>query len=245
MNYVMAKLETEETLLISDLISQIPASPATVRRDLVELEKEGKIRKTRGKIFLHREDQTPIFTLRGGMRDEEKVAIGRAAAALVQEGDSIIIDSGTTGLAMAQHLCHFQHLSVITNSIPVAYTFDNTNVKTYVCGGMVADMSIVDDDAVRYFSKRKVDKAFLGASGVRDEQGLSVSSTLQFAVKRSMLQSANEVYGLIDSSKFCIAGINMFADFSELTGIVTSKVITNEKLLRRLDKLGTKIIYAE
>ena len=105
-------------------------------------------------------------------------------------------------------------------------------------------MALIDDDAVNYFATRRVRKAFLGTSGVEGDVGLTAVSPFQSSVKK-MLESTSEVYALLDSSKFSIMGINLFADFSELTGIITSKPIKNQHLLERLDKLNVKVIYAE
>jgi DeoR/GlpR family transcriptional regulator of sugar metabolism len=244
-NYIIDQLNQSEFLVISSLLNKLPASPATIRRDLTALEQAGRIRKARGKIFKEDSSRTPAFDLREVMHDEEKNSIGRTAAALVREGDSIIIDAGTTALAFANCLRQMNRLSVITNSIPVAYTFNNTKVTTFICGGMLEDMALIDDDAVNFFATRRVDKAFIAASGVRGEDGLTVVSPFQYSVKRKMVQTANEVYALIDSSKFNIMGVNLFVDFSEITGIVTSKPIKNHKLLERLDMLNVKIIYAD
>lgn len=242
---ILELLADREFLHTNDLIDAVPSSPATVRRDLAALEQDGKIRKARGKIFLQTPNRVPSFDLRGLLHDEEKNAIGRAAAALVSEGDSIIIDSGTTALAFANNLRHFQRLSVVTNSIPVAYAFNGTSVKTFMCGGMVNDMCLVDEDAAAYFSGRKVNKAFLGATGVRGEEGLTISSSFQYQIKRRMMASAEHVYALVDSSKFDFLGITVVADFSELAGLVTSKPIRNPRLAARLAELGVKVVYAE
>ncbi len=243
---VILELLTESDVLnVNDIIARVPSSPATIRRDLVAMERNGLIRKARGRIFLIAPNKAPAFDLRGLLRDEEKSRIGRAAAKLVNEGDSVIIDSGTTALAFASHLRHFNRLSVVTNSVPVAYVFNGTNVTTFMCGGMVDDMALVDNDALEYFSSRRVDKAFLGATGVRGVEGLTVSSSYQYAVKRKMLESAREVYVLLDSGKFEFMGIKLLMDFSELTGLVTSKPIRDERLLERLHKLGVRIYYGD
>lgn len=241
---ILEYLQDCDHLEVKEIIERLPSSPATIRRDLTAMERSGKIRKARGKIFREKPDRTPSVELRGLLRGDEKKAIARAAASLVREGDSIIIDAGTTTQAFAEQLRGFHNLSVVTNSIPVALTFHHTAVQTFICGGTVHDMALLDDDAEAYFSSRRVNKAFLGATGVRGEEGVSVVSSFQLAVKRKMLQAANEVYVLLDSSKFDCMGIAIFADFSEVTGLVTTRPICNSRLLERLDKLGVKIMYA-
>lgn len=242
---ILEAMRGANSILVNDLLEMIPASPATVRRDITALEQEGKIRKARGKIFWEDSSRVPIYELRDAMHDEEKKRIGRAAAMLVQERDSIIIDAGTTTLALAENLRDRQYLSVITNSIPAAYIFNSTAVDVFMCGGMLEDMALADEDAVQFFAAHQVEKAFLGASGVRGTTGVTVGSPFQMMVKRQMIASARESYVLLDSSKFHIMGINLFADFRDLTGIITTKPILNEKLLERLERENVKVIYAE
>lgn len=239
---ILNLLSNRDYLDVGYLIETLDSSPATIRRDLVVMEKAGLIRKSRGRIASM---AAPAFDLRNMVQDEEKNAIGKLAASLVSEGDSLIIDSGTTTLALAGNLTKVNRLSVVTNSIPVAYALNGTNVTTYLCGGTVRDMALVDSDAVAYLSTRRVQKAFMGTTGVRGEEGLTVSSSFQCEVKRRMMESAIEKYVLMDSSKFDIMGINLFADFADLTGVITSRPIRNEKLLRRLEKLRVKVLYSE
>ena len=242
---ILEAMKETHSISVNELLEMLPASPATIRRDITALEQAGKIRKARGRIFLEDIRKAPSYEMRDAMHDEEKKRIGKAAAALVREDDSIIIDAGTTTLALAENLRDRSHLSVITNSIPVAYTFNATNVNVFMCGGMLEDLALVDDDAVAFFASHQVEKAFIGASGVRGITGLTVVSPFQFAVKRQMVRSAREVYALLDESKFHIMGVNLFADFRELTGIITSKPITNERLLERLEQEHVKVIYTE
>ena len=243
--YILDAMERTSTISINELLEMIPASPATIRRDLTALEQSGKIRKARGRVFLEDSRRAPSYHLRDSMHDDEKKRIGRAAAALVQEGDSIIIDAGTTTLALAENLREFRNLSVITNSVPVAFVFNDTPVKVFLCGGMLEDMALVDDDAVSFFANHQVDKAFIGASGVRGITGLTVVSPFQFAVKRQMVRSAREVYALLDASKFHIMGVNLFADFQELSGVITSRPITNSNLLERLKAEHVRVICTD
>lgn len=252
----MKSLERQEQILsviqrtgsasVNDLIEMLPASPATVRRDITALAESGKIRKDRGRVSLETgHARVPAYELRNTMYDAEKKLIGRAAAALVRDGDTIIIDAGTTAQALAVSLRNRQRLSVITNSIPVATVFNGSPVHVFLCGGMLEDMALVDDDAVHFLATHQVDKAFISATGVRGTQGLTTTSLFQFAVKRQMIQSAQEVYALLVESKFHAMGVNLFADFQELSGIVTSKPIADEALVKRLEQEHVNIIYAE
>ncbi len=232
-----------ESLHVNDLIARLESSPATIRRDLSVLEKDGLVTVSRGRAR-RTEAKNAAFDVRGVLNGREKKAIGLAAAGLVEEGDSIIIDSGTTTLALACNLLEYRRLSVVTNSIPVAAAFNGTAINTHLCGGTVNDMALVDGDAVAYLASRRVDKAFIGACGVRETEGLTILSSFQHPVKRKMLEVAGQTYALIDSSKFECSGLILFAEFSELSGIVTSAPILNERLLEQLDRHNVRVICA-
>lgn len=242
---IIQLLKQRDSVSVNELLRQLPVSPATVRRDLSDLKAAGRIVKTYGKISLADVRRVLPFSQREMQHSAEKLAIAKAAAKLVCEGDTVIIDSGTTASAFAEQLRGFTRLSVITNALSVAALFNGTAVTTYVCGGMVDDMALIDSDATAYFASRQVDKAFVAATGIRGEEGLTVSSSLQLPVKRKMIESAKKVYALFDASKFDFLGISLFADFSELTGIVTDKPIANPKLRRRLEELGVDVIVAD
>ena len=228
---------------VSELIELANCSAATVRRDLTALEAEGRIVQSKGRIW-KAEARNPAFTIRDVLNGAEKKIIGKLAAGLVKEGDSIIIDSGTTTLALACNLLDRKRLTVVTNSIPVAYALNDTAVNVCLCGGTVNDMTLVDSDAEAYMAVRRVNKAFIGACGVRETEGLTILSSFQHPVKRKMLEVAGQTYALIDSSKFECSGLILFAEFSELSGIVTSAPILNERLLEQLDRHNVRVICA-
>lgn len=242
---ILETLGTRSSIEVKELLEMIPASPATIRRDLTELESLGKIRKARGRISPASECHLPAFELRNAMHDEEKRQIGRAAVKLVNEGDTIILDSGTTLQAMAENLGCFQRLTVITNSISIAYILNSTPVNVFLTGGFLDDMSLVGEDAVQFIEKHPVEKAFISASSTRGTVGLTVISPLQLPIKRQMVASAKEVYALLDESKFYSMGVSLFADFKDLSGIITSKSIDDPELLQRLEEENVQVICTE
>ena len=241
---ILETLGTRSSIEVKELLEMIPASPATIRRDLTELESLGKIRKARGRISPASECHLPAFELRNAMHDEEKRQIGRAVK-LVNEGDTIILDSGTTLQAMAENLGCFQRLTVITNSISIAYILNSTPVNVFLTGGFLDDMSLVGEDAVQFIEKHPVEKAFISASSTRGTVGLTVISPLQLPIKRQMVASAKEVYALLDESKFHSMGVSLFADFKDLSGIITSKSIDDPELLQRLEEENVQVICTE
>lgn len=243
--WILDQLQQEGAIAIQTLIERMPASPATIRRDLNELSVSGKLIKRRGKVFAGADARIPAYELRHAMHDEEKDQIGKKAASLVQEGDTIILDAGTTVLALAKHLRSFQNLSVLTNSLPVAMVLQDTQVHVFVCGGMLEDMALLDQDALAFFEKHSADKAFISSAGVRMPAGLTVLSPFHYAMKRQMMEAAREVYGLIDHSKFSTMSVNLFAEFRELTGLVTSPLIRGTQWEEQILEQNVRLIYSE
>jgi DeoR family transcriptional regulator, fructose operon transcriptional repressor len=170
--------------------------------------------------------------------------IAKTALSLIGPMESVVIDAGTTTMALANCITSRGDITVLTNSIPIALLLNNTSVRTFLCGGFVIDTALMDDDAVAFFASRKVNKAFIGATGIHEE-GVTTVSPFQRAVKQQMIKSANEVYVLADSSKFNIVGVNVVARFSDLTGIITDAPITNPRILEQLKKNNVRVIVAD
>ena len=125
-------------------------------------------------------------------------------------------------MAIAELLRDFQHLTVITNSVPAALTLNNTQLLVIMVGGILhgQNLSIQGPEAEKYLSQIEADKAFICSSGVRKDVGL-------------------------DSAKFTTGGIDLFADFSELDCVITEKPIQDPAIQARLQALGTEVIVAE
>ena len=234
------------SIKVSDLIKLIPASAATIRRDINKLASSSAIKHKHGIVsYKDNSNDFIIFDMRKNIYDEEKKEIGRLASTLVREGETIIIDGSSTALALARQLTGRKSLSVITNSLPVALVLANTAVKVFVTGGLLQDTSLLDYDAEKYFESKRVDIAFIGATGVRGTEGITSISPFHAAIRRQMIRCANRVYVLLDSSKFTLTGVDLAVNFSEITGIITTKPIQSKELLTRLNELGTEIYYTE
>ena len=232
------------TLSTNQLIEKIPASPATIRRDLVELDKMGAVERKRG-FVCHKDSSGDfiMFDMRKSINDEEKNEIGKLAATLISDGDTVIIDASSTGLAIARNLINRKNITVITNSIQIAFLLSNSEVPVFVSSGLVYDFAIVGSEAEGYFSERRVDIAFIGSTGVRRQEGLTSVSPLHAAIRKHMVKAATKVYAVLDSSKFERTGVELSVKFSELTGIVTSEKIKNEEVLNELNRLGVELHY--
>jgi DeoR family fructose operon transcriptional repressor len=244
---ILRILESSSPVSVKELVERFSVTPATIRRDLTYLENAKLITRLRGEAHLATNNVVPAFELRNTIAAEEKMLIAKAASQLIEEGDSIIIDSGTTALSLATTLVNYKKLTVVTNSIPVTYALANTDVTVLLSNGILHGntMCLIGPETEQYFKQIRVSKLFLGTSGIRGSEGLTTFTPFQCSLKKQMMKAAKKVYALVDSNKFSKTGIYLFADFSQIDGLIVSKPIENEDLLKRLKSLGTEIIIAQ
>ena len=241
---IIKMAKDHDSLNTNELIANIPASPATIRRDLVDLEKSGFIERRRGYIcYKDVSESFVMFNLRKSINDEEKLKIGELAVSLISEGETVFIDASSTGLALARNLIHRKNITVITNSVQVAFVLSNTEINVFISGGLVYDYAVIGNEAEEYFASHKVDIAFIGASGIRRLEGLTSVSPLHASIRRQIVKSADRVYAILDASKFERKGADLSIKFSNLTGIITSEKLKDKELLNELNRLGVKLYY--
>lgn len=226
---------------VLDLSRLFKVTEVTIRQDLERLEKEGMIRREHGGAVLTNMDAgVRNLTLQNQKRMVEKVAIARKAVSLIEDGDTIILDSGSTTTEIAKLLVDFQHITVITNALNIAFILGaHPNINLVVTGGefKAPTLSLTGQKAADFFYNLNVDKLFLATAGITLKSGLTYPSISDICVKRAMIESANEVYLVADSSKI---GINSFASLGALSLInllITDSHISkeNEEMLNNND----------
>lgn len=226
---ILRFIEERGSINIHTLFSQIPASEATIRRDLTLLEQKQCIMRRRGEAFVLKKSLESAFQQRENINRSAKQIIAHIAAKLIQDNDTVILDAGTTTLEIARLLTQKNNLTIVTNSLPIANILAPTKVSLLFAGGHLfsQNMSTQGPDAEAFFKKIEVNKAFVGASGVRQSVGLETLNPYEAEIKRLMVRSAKQAYGVVDASKFTMAGVNVFCEFSELDFLITDKPITD------------------
>ena len=241
-------IKEQGTIEVRHLIPMFDASAATIRKDLTALAQGGLIFRTHGEVHLVTQSDLILpFESRSALRTEAKKAIAQIAVREIQEGDSIILDSGSTTLEIAKLLNDFQHLTIITNSLPAVLALSNPQLSIIIVGGIFLgqNLSIQGPEAERYLSEIEVDKSFICSTGVRRDVGLVTSNSLEGRIKHCMIQAARKTYAVLDSVKFHTGSIDLFADFSEIDCIITEKPIQDPLQRARLSQLGTEILTPE
>ncbi len=231
---------------VSELSEDLMVSEMTVRRYLDKLEQTNLIKRTHGGAFVGQEMIEVDYRVRETVRRQEKEAIGRLAWSLIQPGESVFLDAGTTLAYLASAMDDTRRITVVTNSTIVLQTLERrSNIETILLGGKVhaASHSLVGaiaEEVVRQFS---FTKAFLGATGINLTEGFTQSNVDEVPVKKQVAASAREVFVLADSSKFQHDVLVRFLRLDQVHAIITDHGITAEQR-RALEEKGIKVFLA-
>ncbi len=193
-------------VLVTDLAQQFETSQVTIRKDLETLHAHGLVHRTHGGALPSREGALADPTLREKekLRRKEKLRIAAAAAAMVQEGQVVILDSGTTTTAIARALREFHNLTIVTNAVNIAAELAGAEVEVILTGGTVRknSFSLVGPIAEDTLRRLNADILFLGVDGFDVHYGLSTPNLLEAKVNRVMADICKRVVAVCDSSKF-------------------------------------------
>lgn len=189
---------------LSVLVSELGVSESTIRRDLSQLEDEGIVRRTHGgAVFVSDRFSALNYSARESSQVDQKQAIGKAAAELVQDGETILIDGGTTTFQVARQLIS-RSLQVVTNSLPIANLLGSAaSVELIFVGGYIYPRTGVALGPItrQTLAGLHFSKVFMGAAGI-SEDGLYNANVLLVEAQEQMMQSADEVVVVADHTKF-------------------------------------------
>lgn len=202
---ILEWIEEEGSARVRDLATAFDVSDATIRQDLAQLEKEGQITREHGGAFLNSmRAQVPGVALHHQINMDAKRKIGALAASLVGDGETIILDAGTTTTEIATRLTKRQNLTVITNALNIALVLGGVpGFAVHMPGGQfkAPTLSLSGDKSVDYFRNIFAGKLFLATAGVALDAGLTYPSFADLQLKEAMIRAASHVYLVADSSK--------------------------------------------
>ena len=237
-------LLSQGAVRVAALSRELDVSEVTIRSDLARLEQEGFARRTHGGAVLARGTrfERPFAEQEARFR-EEKQRIGAAAAGLIEDGDTIILDVGTTTTEIARHLPHLTNLVVVTNALNIALELErHPGVTVVVTGGTLRPMqhSLVNPLATVLLSQINADKLFLGCNGVSADKGITNSNLQEAEVKRAMIAAAKRVIVVADSSKIGAVAAAHVAPISVVHQLITDDH-ADEAELDRLRQRGVDV----
>jgi DeoR/GlpR family transcriptional regulator of sugar metabolism len=221
--------KTGGVISVSDLAGKLQVSEMTIRRDLDWLESRSILTRIRGGAMPYQSDSEKPFDDRLKEYNPQKQSIGWAAAQLIKDGDRIILDAGTTTQQVARHLASRVNLTVITNNIPISTDLASCpNIETILLGGHLKhqEMCTVGPMVKQALSMLSVDKLFLSGAGFSIRQGVTDPDMREVEVKQAMIQAANEVILIADSSKFGLAQLVKICPIRAVQRIVTDDAIS-------------------
>lgn len=243
---ILLELKLRPHVRISELAGHFAVSTETIRRDLDALAENGLIARAHGGASAPAHGHYPSLSERANARTEERERIGRRAAELVREGETLMIDSGSTTVQAARALAWMgTPCTVITNSIPVAMTIGHGAPEVILCPGeyLAAESAVIGTETLEFLARFNVDRCLIGASGVSAEGPSEIVRGFA-AVKRVMMQRAVERHLLIDSEKFDRKGLSLVGGFSELTSIIADRRPRGE-LLSAIDGADVEILVVD
>jgi DeoR family transcriptional regulator, fructose operon transcriptional repressor len=217
---------------------------ATIRRDLSEIEQEGLLKRTHGGVIIEQwTHNEPSFNERSTQSLDQKMRIGKMAASLVQDGENIIIDSGTTTLHIARNLVHRSHITVVTNDMNVAAELrEAPRIKVILTGGELYPSSYMlngmfTDQVLRSLH---VEKAFIGTTALHPQHGLMHPEAQLVPAKQGMIRSAHEIIVVTDDTKLGKVSLHSVAPLSSIHTLVTGKEAP-EHMLKPFQDSGVEV----
>jgi len=245
---ILGELARTRSVTVSDLSGRFGVSRVSIRHDLEDLEGRGLLRRIRGgAITVPQTMQAWSYSEKMQMRREQKARIGRAAGAMVRDGDVIIMDSGTTVVQVARHMPQEilagGNLTVITSSMPIVRELGAWKaVHLIVLGGVYLPQHdvVVGPQAVANLAQLHANRMFLGADGLSVQSGATTGTVLDAEVDRASVMASEQVVCVADSSKIGRQGLAAVVPLSELDVLITDDGAPDD-FVERVRGLGVEV----
>lgn len=226
-------LRRQPGLRVPELAVALDVSEGTIRNDLNALEQEKRLTRVHGGAVLNQQDQfkNNSFLRRFQQNAAAKLAIAREAAALVNDGDSILLDASSTAYYFAQALSNRQNLRVMTNGFEVARELaQNSSDTVILIGGVVNNdsASVTGLLSEQIIAEMHIQKAFLSCSGFSLERGMTEVHLSEAQLKRKVIESSQQLFALMDSTKFGKEDLTPFARPEKITRLFTDTGLSPE-----------------
>ncbi len=231
---------------ISALSRKLNVSEATVRRDLLSLEKQGRLKRVHGgAVGVPSGMEEPIFEEKESSLAAEKSLISRAALSMIEDGDSIYLDGGSTVLALAKLLHLKKSLTIVTNSISSVLALMDSGHGIIIVGGRMRALSrtLVGSLTEKSLGSLRFKKAFLGTIGFSVKRGISTTDPDEAYTKGLVMQRAEAVVLLADRTKIGVESFASSGDISDIDFIVSDYEFS-PKETKELMRAGVKIVKA-
>lgn len=245
---ILEVLLKEESITVAELAELLDVSQVTIRKDLTELEQASKLYRSHGKAII-----INPFTFNRSVNEKEKIAveqkeaIGREAAKLIDKDDSIIIASGTTVHALARNIRPKHRLTVVSASLPASDILSqDENNDIIQLGGMVrhSSLSVVGQYSKQILENCSFSKLFLGVDGIDFDFGFTTTDMREAELNQQMMRASQKVIVLADSSKFGKRGFAKIGNIDDIDLIITDAGVSAH-VINQINEHGIDYIIAE
>ena len=245
--------QMEQYILEHDLVSmeelktKFEISMNTVRLDVVYLVNKGSIQKVYGGVCSNQKGNLVPFEERQSKNIQAKIAVGKAAGSLVEDGDIIYIDSGTTTMYMIDYLGDLDNVTVLTNNLNAINRAVLLPNITVICLPGILERktnSFISADTVRTLAKYNIKKAFMASSGIEESGMVTNSSPLEYEIKKAAISNSREVYLLIDSTKYGKSALLTYANIAEMSKVIVDNKV-DAALLELCEKNKVEVMLAQ
>jgi DeoR family transcriptional regulator of aga operon len=241
---ILEILNREGRVLVIDLANRFETSQVTIRKDLEALHEHGLIHRTHGGALPAREGalEDPTLREKEKLHRKEKLAIAAASAKMVQEGQVVILDSGTTTTEIARALRGFKNVTIVTNAVNIAAELSGSHVEVILTGGTLRQnsFSLVGPIAEETLRRLSADLLFLGVDGFDVQHGLSTPNLLEAKVNRTMVEVSKRTVAVCDASKFGRRSLSLIVPPTALHEVITDRAVPKNDL-RTLKKMGIEV----
>ena len=241
---ILELLDREGRVTIKDLSARFSASGVTIRKDLDALHAAAHLHRTHGGALPVQGTALTDLSLREkeGLNRKEKYRIATAAAHLVHEGQSVVLDSGSTTTAVARAMRCLQRLTIITNAVNIAAELANSKIEVILTGGVLREnsFSLVGPLAEGSLRLLSADVLFLGVDGFDVHFGLTTPNTLEAKVNQVMMEIARRTIVVCDSSKFGRRSLSLISPPSAIHQVITDDRLS-ESDQNALRKIGIEV----
>lgn len=227
-NEIVRLLGQDGQVRVSDLAARFCVSTETIRKDLIELERKGLAKRSHGGAIKTQYSDLTEKTLSAKLdrQSDEKAEIASLAVSLIPDGATVMLDSGSTTLSIARALKTNKEgagLTILTNSLKIAALLADTDFDLYMTGGKIrpASGAAIGEWTRDALDQVHIDIAFLGSDSFQGLSGPSAISYTETEFKHWVVEAADRVYAVADSSKFAVSGLFAYANWREISGLIT------------------------
>lgn len=216
---------------VGQLATRFNVSTETIRKDLLELEAQGIIKKNKGSAEVLGETSAHRYTEKSKKSIPLKITIAKKAATLIPKNSVVFFDAGSTIYQLARQLILRKDITVITNFTPIAELMNANGIEVILIGGTIQKVSGAATGLIARSCIQQVyaDIAFVGASGFKDADGPCVEGLPEAEIKKDMIAHAQKAYVLADSTKANVRALVQYAKWEDLTALIVDNELSKEQ----------------